>query len=79
MENLRFFHGVIFSLIRREVPAMDDIEFEQLDRLSGGKLRHLLVGSPSGYSWTDQVIKITNRFFSKSISLLCFGQCLNTE
>uniref|UniRef100_A0A0N5A9C0 ATP synthase subunit s-like protein n=1 Tax=Syphacia muris TaxID=451379 RepID=A0A0N5A9C0_9BILA len=43
------------SLVRREIPAMDDLEFERLDRLSGGKLRHLLVGSPSGYSWNEQV------------------------
>lgn len=46
---------IVTSLIRREVPAMDDVEFERLDRLSGGKLRHLLVGSPSGYSWNEQV------------------------
>ncbi|KAK0417347.1 hypothetical protein QR680_012955 [Steinernema hermaphroditum] len=46
------------STVRREIPAMDDLEFERLDRLSGGKLRHLLVGSPSGYSWNDQVEKI---------------------
>jgi hypothetical protein len=43
------------STIRRDVPAMNEVEFERIDRLSGGKLRHLLVGSPSGYSWTDQV------------------------
>uniref|UniRef100_A0A1I8ADP1 ATP synthase subunit s-like protein n=1 Tax=Steinernema glaseri TaxID=37863 RepID=A0A1I8ADP1_9BILA len=46
------------STVRREIPAMPDVEFERLDRLSGGKLRHLLVGSPSGYSWTDQAEKI---------------------
>lgn len=34
---------------------MSDAEFNRLDALSGGKLRHLLVGSPSGYSWTEQV------------------------
>ena len=44
---------LLFSF--RELPAMDDLEFEKLDRLSGGKLRHLLLGSPSGYSWTEQV------------------------
>ena len=43
------------SLIRRELPKMDAEEFEELDDLSRGKLRHLLVGSPSGYSWTEQV------------------------
>uniref|UniRef100_A0A915BYR8 ATP synthase subunit s-like protein n=1 Tax=Parascaris univalens TaxID=6257 RepID=A0A915BYR8_PARUN len=43
------------STIRREIPEMSDVEFERLDKLSGGKLRHLLVGSPSGYSWTEQV------------------------
>ncbi|ETN68380.1 hypothetical protein NECAME_05654 [Necator americanus] len=34
---------------------MSDEEFEKIDRLSGGKLRHLLVGSPSGYEWNSQV------------------------
>ena len=34
---------------------MNDAEFERLDRLSNGRLRHLLVGSPSGYMWSDQV------------------------
>ena len=47
-----------FSIIRREIPTMDDVAFERLDRLSGGKLRHLLVGSPSGYSWNEQVRNI---------------------
>lgn len=46
---------LVTSLIRREIPEMDGVEFERLDKLSGGKLRHLLVGSPSGYSWSDQV------------------------
>lgn len=32
---------------------MDDLKFEKLDRLSNGKLRHLLVGSPSGYKWSE--------------------------
>ncbi|TKR78201.1 hypothetical protein L596_019049 [Steinernema carpocapsae] len=49
---------LVTSTVRREVPTMEDAEFERLDRLSGGKLRHLLVGSPSGYSWSDQVEKI---------------------
>lgn len=48
---------VFLSTIRREIPEMDDMEFERLDKLSGGKLRHLLVGSPSGYSWSEQVAK----------------------
>lgn len=39
---------IMISTIRREIPKMDDVEFERLDRLSGGKLRHLLVGSPAG-------------------------------
>lgn len=43
------------STIRREIPSIPEIEFEQLDQLSRGKLRHFLLGSPSGYSWTDQV------------------------
>ncbi|EFO25657.2 hypothetical protein LOAG_02823 [Loa loa] len=43
------------STIRRELPEMEIAEFERLDELSGGKLRHLLVGSPSGYSWTQEV------------------------
>ncbi|VDM92322.1 unnamed protein product, partial [Litomosoides sigmodontis] len=43
------------STIRRELPEMETAEFERLDELSGGKLRHLLVGSPSGYSWTQEV------------------------
>ncbi|VDN51020.1 unnamed protein product [Dracunculus medinensis] len=46
---------IMTSTIRREVPEMSDAEFNRLDALSGGKLRHLLVGSPSGYSWTEQV------------------------
>ncbi|CAJ0582606.1 unnamed protein product, partial [Mesorhabditis spiculigera] len=49
---------IMTSTIRREIPEMDDMEFEKLDRLSGGKLRHFLVGSPSGYSWTEQTEKI---------------------
>jgi len=43
------------SLIRRELPKMDDAEFEKLDMLAGGKLRHFLLGSPSGYSWSQDV------------------------
>ncbi|KAL3106357.1 hypothetical protein niasHT_013186 [Heterodera trifolii] len=43
------------SLIRRELPKMDAEELEHLDELSKGKLRHFLLGSPSGYSWTEQV------------------------
>uniref|UniRef100_A0A914CAB4 ATP synthase subunit s-like protein n=1 Tax=Acrobeloides nanus TaxID=290746 RepID=A0A914CAB4_9BILA len=46
---------IMQSTIRREIPKMDDVEFERLDRLSGGKLRHLLVGSPGGYSWSNEV------------------------
>ncbi|KAF7636924.1 hypothetical protein Mgra_00003663 [Meloidogyne graminicola] len=46
---------LVTSLIRREVPAIDTEEFEDLDDLTKGKLRHFLVGSPSGYSWTEQV------------------------
>uniref|UniRef100_A0A1I7WUS9 Polypeptide N-acetylgalactosaminyltransferase n=1 Tax=Heterorhabditis bacteriophora TaxID=37862 RepID=A0A1I7WUS9_HETBA len=41
--------------IYREIPSMDDMEFNRIDALSGGKLRHLLVGSPSGYEWNEQV------------------------
>uniref|UniRef100_A0A915CQ70 Uncharacterized protein n=1 Tax=Ditylenchus dipsaci TaxID=166011 RepID=A0A915CQ70_9BILA len=43
------------STIRREIPAMSDAIFEELDELSKGKLRHYLLGSPSGYSWSEQV------------------------
>ncbi|KAK5980352.1 hypothetical protein GCK32_004653 [Trichostrongylus colubriformis] len=46
---------IMTSTIRREIPKMSDEEFERIDRLSGGKLRHLLVGSPSGYEWNSQV------------------------
>lgn len=34
---------------------MSDEEFEELDQLSGGKLRHFLIGSPSGYEWKETV------------------------
>lgn len=43
----------ITSTIRREQPAIDDLEFEKLDELSNGKLRHFLLGSPSGYKWSE--------------------------
>ncbi|KJH43021.1 hypothetical protein DICVIV_10991 [Dictyocaulus viviparus] len=46
---------IMTSTIRREIPKMTDEEFEEIDSLSGGKLRHLLVGSPSGYEWNSQV------------------------
>ncbi|CAK5060713.1 unnamed protein product [Meloidogyne enterolobii] len=46
---------LVTSMIRRELPAMDTEEFDDLDDLAKGKLRHFLVGSPSGYSWTEQV------------------------
>lgn len=46
---------IMTSTIRREIPKLSDEEFEKIDRLSGGKLRHLLVGSPSGYEWNSQV------------------------
>uniref|UniRef100_A0AC34FAA2 Mitochondrial ATP synthase regulatory component factor B n=1 Tax=Panagrolaimus sp. ES5 TaxID=591445 RepID=A0AC34FAA2_9BILA len=46
---------LVQNTIRREIPAMSDEEFDELDRLSNRKLRHLLVGSPSGYQWSDQV------------------------
>lgn len=46
---------IVQSLIKRELPAMDDAEFERLDKMSKGKLRHFLVGSPSGLSWTQDV------------------------
>lgn len=41
--------------IFREIPRLSDEDFEKLDVLSGGKLRHLLVGSPSGYEWSETV------------------------
>ncbi|KAI1721421.1 TGS domain-containing protein [Ditylenchus destructor] len=46
-------HPVVHSTIRREIPALDDETFEELDNLSKGKLRHFLLGSPSGHSWTQ--------------------------
>ncbi|VDM65903.1 unnamed protein product [Strongylus vulgaris] len=50
---------IVTSTIRREIPAMSDREFDEIDQLSGGKLRHLLVGSPSGYEWNSQVRSYT--------------------
>lgn len=44
------------STIRRETPAMSDAEFEQLDVLSGGKLRHFLLGSPSARETHTEVV-----------------------
>lgn len=46
---------LVTSTIRRDLPQMDEVEFERLDRLAKGRLRHQLVGSPSGYIWSDQV------------------------
>ncbi|CAI4228962.1 unnamed protein product [Auanema sp. JU1783] len=46
---------IMTGTIRREVPEMSDEDFDKLDALSGGKLRHLLIGSPSGYEWNEQV------------------------
>lgn len=43
------------STIRREIPVIPEAEFEHLDQISHGKLRHFLIGSPSGHSWTKQV------------------------
>lgn len=43
------------STIRRDLPELDEVEFERLDRLAKGRLRHQLIGSPSGYMWSDQV------------------------
>ncbi|KAE9556106.1 hypothetical protein FO519_000740 [Halicephalobus sp. NKZ332] len=58
---------LVTSTIRRETPAMDDVEFERLDKLSDGKLRHLLVGSPSGYSWTDQTETILSFEYQRKL------------
>uniref|UniRef100_A0AC34Q643 Mitochondrial ATP synthase regulatory component factor B n=1 Tax=Panagrolaimus sp. JU765 TaxID=591449 RepID=A0AC34Q643_9BILA len=58
---------IVESTIRREIPAMSDVEFEKLDKLSGGKLRHLLLGSPSGYSWTEQTEKILSFEYRKKL------------
>ncbi|CAD8126359.1 ATP synthase subunit s-like protein [Caenorhabditis elegans] len=49
---------IMTSTVRREIPKMDDAEFEEINALSGGKLRHLLVGSPSGYEWTETTERI---------------------
>lgn len=46
---------------------MPDEEFERLDQLSGGKLRHLLVGSPSGYMWSDQIETILSFEYQKKL------------
>lgn len=58
---------LVTSTIRREIPAMDDAEFERLDKLSGGKLRHLLLGSPSGYSWTEQTETILSFEYQRKL------------
>uniref|UniRef100_A0A7E4VU30 ATP synthase subunit s-like protein n=1 Tax=Panagrellus redivivus TaxID=6233 RepID=A0A7E4VU30_PANRE len=58
---------LVTTTIRREIPAMDDAEFDRLDKLSGGKLRHLLVGSPSGYSWTEQTETILSHEYKKAL------------
>ncbi|CAI5444079.1 unnamed protein product [Caenorhabditis angaria] len=49
---------IMTSTVRREIPKIDDAEFEKINALSGGKLRHLLVGSPSGYEWNETTEKI---------------------
>ncbi len=49
---------IMMSLIRREMPEMPIEEFNRLDELSGGKLRHLLIGSPSGLRWSDEVERV---------------------
>ncbi|UMM21379.1 hypothetical protein L5515_003085 [Caenorhabditis briggsae] len=49
---------IMTSTVRREIPKMSDLEFEKINALSGGKLRHLLVGSPSGYEWNETTEKI---------------------
>ncbi|CAB3403453.1 unnamed protein product [Caenorhabditis bovis] len=49
---------IMTSTVRREIPKISDVEFERIDALSGGKLRHLLVGSPSGYEWTETTERI---------------------
>uniref|UniRef100_A0A8R1DJJ6 Uncharacterized protein n=1 Tax=Caenorhabditis japonica TaxID=281687 RepID=A0A8R1DJJ6_CAEJA len=49
---------IMTSTVRREIPKMSDEEFEKINALSGGKLRHLLVGSPSGYEWNETTEKI---------------------
>ncbi|EFP10441.1 hypothetical protein CRE_22919 [Caenorhabditis remanei] len=49
---------IMTSTVRREIPKMSDQEFEEINALSGGKLRHLLVGSPSGYEWNETTEKI---------------------
>ncbi|CAD5232061.1 unnamed protein product [Bursaphelenchus xylophilus] len=49
---------IVTSTIRKQVPEMSEVEFERLDQLSKGRLRHLMVGSPSGYMWSDQVERI---------------------
>ena len=46
---------------------MPDEEFDRLDKLSDGKLRHLLVGSPSGYQWSDQVETILSFEYQKKL------------
>ena len=46
---------LVMSTIYRELPKMEDVEFEKLDKLTNGKLRHYLLGSPSGYIWSQDV------------------------
>lgn len=62
-------HPIVTSTIRRELPAMSDEEFNEVDRLSKGKLRHLLVGSPSGYEWTKEVAYCISIGFSINFAL----------
>lgn len=60
------------TTIRRELPAMEDVEFERLDQLSRGKLRHFLLGSPSGeFSYSALIGAIRYRW--------CLGYSWNEQ
>ncbi len=47
-------YPLIMSKIKLDPPEMPLEELEEIDRLSKGKLRHLLSGSPSGFAWDEE-------------------------
>lgn len=60
------------SRIRMDPPEIDPVEAEEINRLTDGKLKHLLVGSPSG-EWTIE----TERILSFEVNFfLCVLVCV---
>ncbi|KRZ92900.1 Protein disulfide-isomerase, partial [Trichinella sp. T8] len=54
---------IFVSQIRKDVPCLPDDVIEEVNRLSDGKLKHLLAGSPSG-EWsqeTERVLQVEAR------------------